>query len=225
MRKIYVNDNSLYLYIRRIINYNHWVGHPTILTGKLVELIPLEEKHFDDLLQAASEKRIWEFYTGDWSVKETFLNVYNGSLKLREKGKEYPFVIYYKPTGKIIGSTRFLDIVPYDKRLEIGGTWLIPEFWATNVNFDCKLALLTFCFETLKTKRVQLKTQHNNLRSWKAIEKIGGVYEGILRQHMLKDDGTYRSSAYFSILDDEWEVAKRNLQKRITDGIQDGVRM
>ena len=189
-----------------------WISHPAILSGQLVELIPLEETHFDELFVAASDKRIWEFYTGDWSVKETFLKVYKGSLAQRDKGAEYPFVVFHKPTQKIIGSTRFLDIVKYDKRLEIGGTWLQPEYWATAINLDCKLALLTFSFETLLANRVQLKTQHDNIRSRKAIEKIGGVYEGILRQHMLKDDGTFRSSAYFSILKEEWNTVKPKLQ-------------
>jgi RimJ/RimL family protein N-acetyltransferase len=189
-----------------------WIKHPANLEGKLVSLIPLEENHFDELHAAASDKKIWEFYTGDWSVRETFNRVYNGSLKQRDRGSEYPFIIRLKSSGKIIGSTRFLDIVHYDRRLEIGGTWLAPAYWATAINPDCKLALLTFCFETLLTKRVQLKTQHDNIRSRKAIEKIGGVYEGIIRKHMLKDDGTFRSSAYFSILDDEWPAVKPALQ-------------
>jgi RimJ/RimL family protein N-acetyltransferase len=192
-----------------------WIKHPTIINGQLIDLIPLEEKHFDELLQAAADKRIWEFYTGDWSVPATFHKVYNSSLKQRENGTEYPFVIFHKPSQKIIGSTRLLDIVPYDKRLEIGGTWLIPAYWATSINFDCKFALLTFCFETLYAKRVQLKTQHDNWRSRKAIEKIGGVYEGIIRKHILKDNGSYRSSAYFSILDDEWKTVKQELQARL----------
>jgi RimJ/RimL family protein N-acetyltransferase len=192
-----------------------WINHPTLLHGKDIDLLPLEEKHFDELHGAASDKRIWEFYPGDWSVREKFEKIYNSSLALREKGAEYPFVIIHKRTGKIIGSTRFLDIVPYDKRLEIGGTWLKPEHWATTINFDCKLALLTFAFESLGAHRVQLKTQHNNKRSWKAIEKIGGIYEGIIRQHMLRDDGTYRSSAYFSILKHEWPEAKRKLEARL----------
>jgi RimJ/RimL family protein N-acetyltransferase len=194
-----------------------WIEHPTILRGNNIDLLPVEENHFDELHAAACDKRIWEFYTGDWSVRETFLKVYKGSMKLREQSKEYPFIIFHKPSQKIIGSTRFLDIVPYDRRLEIGGTWLMPGYWATSINFDCKLTLLTFCFETLKAKRVQLKTQHDNLRSRRAIEKIGGIYEGIIRKHMLKDDGTFRSSAYFSILDDEWETAKRNLQSRMME--------
>ena len=185
-----------------------WIPHPTVLIGQKVELHPLEAHHFEELLEAASDNRIWEFYVGDWSVRDTFYRIYNATLANREQGIEYPFIILHKPTGKIIGSTRFLDIGSYDRRLEIGGTWLMPEYWATSINFDCKLALMTFCFETLMAHRVQLKTQHNNKRSWKAIEKIGGIYEGIIREHMLRDDGTYRSSAYFSILSHEWPSVK-----------------
>ena len=198
----------------------NWIPHPTILQGQLVDLIPLEENHFDELHLAASDKRIWEFYVGDWSVKETFWKIYCESIAEREKGTEYPFVIYHKPDQKIIGSTRLLDIFQYSKRLEIGGTWLMPEYWATAINFDCKLALLRFCFESLDANRVQLKTQHDNLRSRKAIEKIGGVYEGIIRQHMLKDDGSFRSSAYFSILKEEWPAVKINLYEKYLDKIK-----
>jgi RimJ/RimL family protein N-acetyltransferase len=198
-----------------------WINHPIQLSGRNIELIPLEEIHFDELFQAASDKRIWEFYTGDWSVKERFLQIYNGTIEARRNGSEYPFVIYYKPQQKIIGSTRLLDIVQADKRLEIGGTWLMPEYWAGSVNLDCKLALLEFCFGDLKANRVQLKTQHNNIRSRKAIEKIGGVYEGIIRQHMLKDDGTFRSSTYFSILAEEWENAKKNLDFKLGEKLKE----
>ena len=190
----------------------HWINHPIILPGQIVDLLPLEEKHLEELFVAASDKKIWEFYVGDWSVRERFMEIYQATLARRAEGSEYPFVIFHKPTQRIIGSTRLMDIVPYDKRLEIGGTWLMPQYWGTAINFDCKLALLTFCFETLNAHRVQLKTQHNNIRSRKAIEKIGGIYEGIIREHMLKDDGSFRSSAYFSILSHEWENVKPKLQ-------------
>ncbi|MEO6130729.1 MAG: GNAT family protein [Saprospiraceae bacterium] len=194
-----------------------WIVHPTTLTGEVIQLVPLELHHFDALHSAASDKRIWEFYPGDWSERERFEKTYLTTLALRDSGNDYPFVIVHRHTQKIIGSTRFLDIVPYDKRLEIGGTWLLPEYWATTINTDCKLTLLTFCFEVLYSHRVQLKTQHNNIRSRKAIEKIGGVYEGVLREHMLKDDGSYRSSAYFSILENEWPDVKKMLQARLSD--------
>lgn len=198
-----------------------WIQHPTMLEGKLVQLIPLEEKHFDELYHAAADKRIWEFYSGDWSVRETFDRIYKGALKQRERELEYPFVVVLKSTGKIIGSTRYMDIGAYDKRLEIGGTWYMPEFWATAINSDCKLTMLTCAFESLHAVRVQLKTQHDNIRSRKAIEKVGGRYEGIIRKHMLKDDGTYRSSALFSIVDDEWPELKLRLQSLLERKMED----
>jgi RimJ/RimL family protein N-acetyltransferase len=130
----------------------------------------------------------------------------------REKGNHYPFVIYHKETGRIIGSTRWFDIHPEDKKLEIGWTWIIQEYWGTAVNFECKLLLLTHCFDVLQARRVQIKTDQNNLRSRKAIEKIGGQFEGILRKDKIKENGESRSAAYYSIIDDEWEAAKEKIQ-------------
>jgi RimJ/RimL family protein N-acetyltransferase len=194
-----------------------WIKHPTILTGNLVELIPLEEEHFDELYKAASDKKLWEFIPTDGSVHEKFLKGYNASLADREKGMQYPFVIKHKETGKLIGSTRFIDIVPADSRLEIGFTWITQPYWGTAINFECKLLLMTFSFETLKAVRVQLKTDENNIRSRTAIQKIGGKFEGILRKDRLRDNGTYRNSAYYSILDTEWEEAKKSIIKQMEE--------
>ncbi len=107
-----------------------------------------------------------------------------------------------------------MDIQPNHKKLEIGWTWLHPDYWGTEVNLECKLLLLTYCFEELKTYRVQFKTDENNIRSRKAIEKIGGKFEGILRHDMIRDNGTKRNSAYFSIIDSEWGDVKRALVKK-----------
>ena len=97
------------------------------------------------------------------------------------------------------------------KKLEIGSTWLHPDYWGTEINFECKLLLLTYCFEALHTIRVQLKTDENNIRSRKAIQKIGGQFEGIFRNDMIRDNNTKRNSAYFSIIDEEWEDNKLKL--------------
>ena len=109
-----------------------------------------------------------------------------------------------------------MDIHPKDRKLEIGWTWLHPDYWATAINPECKLLLLTYCFETLKTIRVQLKTSDINLRSRKAIEKIGGKFEGVLRKDRIRDNGVPRNSAYFSIIEEEWESAKKNLEKLLS---------
>ncbi len=169
-----------------------------------VDLLPLQKEHFEELYIAASDKELWQLIPTDCSDKKTFEKTYAASLIEREKGNEYPFVIYHKPTKKIIGSTRFFEIFPEHRKLEIGWTWIVKEHWGTAVNLECKLVLLTFCFETLKTIRVQLKTKDTNVRSKKAIEKIGGKFEGILRKDKIQDNGTTRNAAYFSILDDEW---------------------
>ncbi|XJR87561.1 GNAT family N-acetyltransferase [Elizabethkingia anophelis] len=140
----------------------------------------------------------------------------------RTSGNQYPFVIIHKDTNKIIGSTRFFEIYPADKKLEIGWTWVTKDYWGTSINPECKLLLLTYCFETLKTNRVQLKTKDTNFRSRKAIEKIGGVFEGILRKDKIVSDGTTRNAAYYSILDEEWEQAKAKIRKQIAIKMANG---
>lgn len=188
-----------------------WIHHPTVLTGETVKLVPLAKEHFDELYAAASDKKLWELIPTDCSKRETFDTAYNFALAEREKGNQYPFVIIHGATNEIIGSTRFFEIFPQDKKLEIGWTWVVTKYWGTEINFECKLLLLTYCFETLQTRRVQIKTDATNLRSRKAIEKIGGQFEGILRKDRIKENGVSRNAAYYSIIDDEWETAKQKI--------------
>ncbi len=195
----------------------HWINHPTILTAETVELVPLEKEHFEALYLAASDKKLWELIPADCSNRQTFDKAYNFALTERDNGNQYPFVIIHKATSEIIGSTRLFEIYPLDKKLEIGWTWIITKYWGTEINFECKLLLLGFCFDTLKTRRVQIKTDATNLRSRKAIEKIGGQFEGILRKDKIKENGVSRSAAYYSILDDEWNWAKEKIMTQLTD--------
>ena len=128
---------------------NLWINHPTILIGETVDLLPLEKEYFDNLFVAASDKKLWELIPIDCSKAETFISAYNFALTEREKGNQYPFVIYHKATNAIIGSTRFFEIFPDDLKLEIGWTWIIEKYWGTEVNYECKLLLLTYYFEVL----------------------------------------------------------------------------
>ena len=176
-----------------------------------MNLLSLHSGYFETLETLAKDKRIWEFYPYDGSVPLIFLNIFTSAIVEREKGNQFPFVIFYKKENKIIGSTRFLDIQANHRKLEIGSTWLHPDYWATEVNLECKLLLLTHCFENLGAVRVQLKTDENNLRSRKAIEKIGGQFEGIFRNDMIRDNGTKRNSAYYSIIEEEWNHKKLRL--------------
>jgi len=195
---------------------NSWIKHPTKLSGNIVELIPLEKEHFDALYEAANDPRVWQYLPFDGTIREKFDAAYNLALEERAKNNHYPFIIVHKDTQKFIGSTRLFDQFPKDKKLEIGFTWIIPEYWATAVNIECKLLLLTFCFESLGTNRVQLRTDERNIRSRTAIQKIGGQFEGILRKDKILDSGFARNSAYFSIIDDEWKEVKEKLQQMLT---------
>ena len=164
----------------------NWIDHPLNLIGEIINLVSLEKEHIVDLEKLAKDKRIWQHYTMDLTNSEKLISAFNEAIMEREKGTQYPFVIFHKLENRIIGSTRFLDIQENHRKLEIGWTWLHPDYWGTAINFECKLLLLTFCFETLKTTRVQFKTDENNLRSRRAIEKVGGRFEGILRHDMLR---------------------------------------
>lgn len=194
---------------------DNWINHPVILKGNEVELLPLEAAHLDDLFIAASNKEIWELTSVDYSVKEIFYPNFNNALNERENGSVYPFVIVYKHSNTIIGTTRLLEICPNDKKIEIGVTWIMKEFWGTTVNLECKLLLLNYCFETLEANRVQFRAKDNNLRSRKAIEKIGGVFEGILRKDKIEPNGVPRNTAFYSILNNEWEKAKQSIEQQI----------
>jgi RimJ/RimL family protein N-acetyltransferase len=188
-----------------------WIQHPTTLTGENVDLLPLDNAHFEALASLARDRRIWEFYAMDGTDPAALTSAYATALVEREKGSQYPFVVFHQGAGKIIGSTRYLDVQPAHRKLEIGWTWLHPDYWATAVNLECKLLLLTHCFETLKASRVQLKTDENNVRSRKAIQKIGGQFEGVLRNDMIRDNQTKRNSAYYSLIEEEWPAHKPKL--------------
>ncbi|HAY3551368.1 GNAT family N-acetyltransferase [Elizabethkingia meningoseptica] len=194
-----------------------WITHPTILEGSVIDLIPLERENLEELYTAAADKDLWALIPTDCSDKETFYKTYEFALSEREAGNQYPFVIRHKQTNKLIGSTRLFEIYPSDKKLEIGWTWITKDYWGTTINLECKLLLLTYCFEALKTNRVQLKTKDTNFRSRKAIEKIGGTFEGILRKDKVLRDGTTRNAAYYSILDDEWNNARIKILEQIKE--------
>lgn len=133
-------------------------------------------------------------------------------LDREKKGGDLPFAVVHLASGKIAGATRYLNIVPKDRGLEVGGTWYGKEFQRTAVNTECKYLLLTHAFEVLKAIRVQIKTDSLNVRSQAAIERIGAMKEGVLRNHMILPDGRIRHSVFYSILDSEWAGVKKNLE-------------
>jgi RimJ/RimL family protein N-acetyltransferase len=134
-------------------------------------------------------------------------------LKRQKGGTDLPFAAVHLQSGRVVGATRFLEMRPEHLSLEIGGTWYAPEFQRTAVNTECKYLLLSYAFEKLKCIRVQFKSDKRNIASIRAIERLGAVQEGVLRNHYILPDGTLRDSVFFSILDKEWPGIKLKLEE------------
>jgi RimJ/RimL family protein N-acetyltransferase len=128
-------------------------------------------------------------------------------------GTDLPFTVFHQESGRIAGGTRYLDIQRRNRGLEIGGTWYGVEYQRTGVNTECKYLLLRHAFETLGCHRVQLKTDLRNVRSQTAIERIGGIKEGVLRENVVMPDGYLRSTVMYSILEQEWPAVKAHLEQ------------
>lgn len=187
---------------------------PITLPGCYVTLEPINESHRNDLRDAAQDERIWT-YNGVKAFGERFDPWFDKALKNLEAAQQLPFVVRRMTDDAIIGSTRYYDISPEHHRLTIGYTWYIVDVWGTAVNPECKLLLLKHAFETLYVNRIELVTDIRNLRSRAAIKKLGAIEEGILRHHMILEDGCIRDTAVHSVIKQEWPSIKLRLEERL----------
>lgn len=189
------------------------------LENEIVKLKPLELNDLSGILEAASYPEIWSHMSTTIEKMVDVNNYVENALLMRRNKTEFPFVIVDKKTGEIIGSTRFMDIDDTHQRVEIGTTWLTPAYWRTAINTNCKYLLLQYCFEILHLQRVQIKTDHENSQSQKAIERIGATKEGVLRNHMIRKDGTTRHTVMYSITLEEWPQVKIHLNQLLGESI------
>ena len=190
---------------------------PVVLQGKYVRLEPLSEAHVDGLAEIGVGQDFWDFMLyGRMETENDMRNWVLDIMNRGAKGTDLPFVVIHLASGKVAGATRYLNIMPKDRGLEIGGTWYGLEYQRTPLNTECKYLLLAHAFEKLGCIRVQLKTDLINLRSQKAIERIGAHREGILRNHMILPSGRVRDSVFYSILDSEWIDVKKRLEEMLS---------
>ncbi|MDF2440821.1 MAG: N-acetyltransferase, partial [Abditibacteriota bacterium] len=188
---------------------------PVVLGGARARLEPLAMYHATSLLEAAQDPRIWEFMPARLESLQSVQSWIEQALASHARGEELPFAIIDQSDGRAVGSTRLCDYQAAHRNVEIGWTWLQPSVWRTRVNTESKYLLLRHCFETLKLVRVTLKADARNERSQRAIERIGGVREGVLRRHRILPEGFIRDTVYFSILDCEWAIVKAQLEKML----------
>ena len=189
---------------------------PITLEHTTVRLEPLDEHHADELFSAGQDPDLWAYNPrGPFNSRDDTLGWIREAHADVDAGRALPFAIVRRETNQAIGSTRYGDIsVPF-RHIEIGWTWITHAHQRTAVNTECKYLLLCHAFDDLGAMRVQLKTDSRNVRSRRAIERLGAEEEGILRKHMINHDGSIRDSVIYGIVDDDWAWVKGRLEARL----------
>lgn len=184
-------------------------------TDKVI-LRPMQQEDVSSFARIVNDASLWKYFTfllNNYSELQRWVET---ALKEREEGKRIPFSIIEKTTGDVCGSTSLGSISYYDKRIEIGWSWLGKQFQGTGINFHAKFSMLCYAFDVLNWERVEIKTDNLNERAKQGLRKIGAKEEGVLRSHMQMPLGRRRDSIFFSILKDEWPLVKNSIFKEIT---------
>jgi N-acetyltransferase len=184
-------------------------------TDKVI-LRPLQHLDIAAFSQIANDESLWKYFTfllNDPIEMQKWVEL---GIKEREEGKRIPFTIIEKATGEICGSTSLGSISYYDKRIEIGWSWLAKHYQGTGINFHAKFSMLSYAFDILNWERVEIKTDNLNERAKQGLRKIGAKEEGVLRSHMQMPLDRRRDSVFFSILKNEWPQVKDSIFKDIT---------
>jgi len=184
---------------------------PVTLEVEGLRLEPLGQEHAQGLFNRGQFAPDWEYM-----ARACFVDMADTRQWIDEAlntDNQIPFAIVETAKGKAVGSTRYMNIRSEHKSLEIGWTWLGQEWQRTPINTETKLLLLTHAFERMNCLRVEFKTDERNLRSQRALERIGATREGVLRKHMIVQNDFPRSSVYFSVIDSEWPAVKKRLQQ------------
>jgi RimJ/RimL family protein N-acetyltransferase len=185
------------------------------MEGELVVLEPLCAEHRDGLLAVAQHPEIWSWLAHIGSSESYFDAWFEMSLEAQEQRREGVFATIERASGRAIGSTRYMNLRPEHRGLEIGFTWLTPSAWRSGANVEAKLLMLEHAFERLDCLRVEFKTDARNSRSRDALAALPAQFEGILRSHMQMPDVGLRDSAYYSVIAPEWPAVQANLRRRL----------
>lgn len=182
------------------------------LAGRTIRLEPLERRHAADMAQAA-DIDTFKYHGLQPEISQAGFEAYIDTLLSRPA--MVPFAQILIESGKAIGGTTYMDIQSANRGVEIGTTWIGRAYHGSMVNPEAKYLLLRHAFEEQGAIRVQLKTDSRNTQSQRAIEKLGAVKEGLLRNHMIMPDGYFRHTVMYSITNDEWPAVKARLESRL----------
>ncbi len=189
--------------------------HPVTLEGRTVRLEPLSLAHHAGLCEIGLDEELWQWIPDPVATPDQMRAYIETALTEQAAGTALPFATIERATGRVIGSTRFGNIVRAHRRAEIGWTWLARPWQRTAANTEAKYLMLRHAFETWGAIRVELKTDSLNARSRAAILRIGAKEEGTFRSHMITSTGRVRHTVYFSIVDSEWPAVKSRLEQML----------
>lgn len=188
---------------------------PVTLTGRVVRLEPLGAEHLNALAEVGLDPMLWRWIGFPVRTKDDLRRYIEDALRDREAGRAMPFVIVEQSSGRPIGSTRYGNIDLFNRRVEIGWTWVAPPWQRTGANTEAKLLLVGHVFDRLACNRVEFKTDSLNTQSRQALLGIGAVEEGTLRNHMVTESGRLRHTVYFSVTTEDWPAVRTRLEERL----------
>ena len=191
---------------------------PVTPTGDLVTLEALQQDHHDELVEAATDGRLWELWYTSVPSPETMRADIDSKLGQQAAGTMQPFAVRRLDTGAAVGVTTFCNVDADTPRLEIGYTWTAASAQRTGVNAESKLLLLGHAFDVLGCLAVEFRTHWHNAQSRAAIARLGAKQDGVLRNHRRQSDGSLRDTVVFSILDTEWAAVRSGLCHRLARG-------
>ena len=191
------------------------VDDQVVLEGEHVRLEPMRQEHAGPLAAVGLDPSLWQWTTFVVHTLEEMEEYVARTIAARGAGAELPYVTIDRASGRVVGSTRYMNIDRANRRVEIGSTWVTPEFQRTPVNTEAKYLMFRHAFETLRCIRVELKTDSLNQRSRAAIERVGAREEGTFRNHMIVWNGRLRHSVYYSVIEEEWPRVKAMLEDRL----------
>ncbi len=183
---------------------------PLTFNGRYTTLQPLTRAHHDSMIAAASDGELWKLWYTSVPHPDRMMAEIDRRLDLQAKGSMLAFAVL-DAHGATVGMTTFMHVDAVNKRVEIGSTWYARRVQRSALNTECKLLLLTYAFETLNCIAVEFRTSFFNLPSRRAIERLGAKLDGVLRNHQLHRDGSFRDTCVYSIIQSEWPAIKSHL--------------
>ena len=188
---------------------------PVTLEGRHVRLEPLALAHLDGLCEVGLDEELWRWTPIQVRTREEMRGYIEAALRLQDAKSALPFAAVEQASGRLVGSTRYMNVDEPNRHVEIGSTWIGRPWQRTAINTEAKFLMLRYAFEILGCLRVELKTDSLNEKSRNAILRIGAKQEGIFRNHMICWNGRIRHTVWFSVIDSEWLEVKARLEERL----------